>query len=83
MLEMTPVVSRSVAEIGYDPVTRDLHVRFHSASTYYIYRGVPPDVFQRLLAAASKGSFVNTEIKTSYAVEVAESSTHTSARVTR
>lgn len=71
MLQMTPVASTSIAEVGYDPVFRDLHVRYHSSSTYYIYRGVPPHVFTRLMAAPSKGEFVNAEVKGHYEFDLA------------
>lgn len=71
MLHMTHVASRSVAEVGYDPVFRDLHVRYHRSEAYYIYRGVPPHVFQRLMDADSKGAFVNAEIKGNYVFDIA------------
>lgn len=71
MLQMTHVASTSIAEVGYDPVFRDLHVRYHTSAKYYIYRKVPPHVFSRLMAADSKSTFVNDEIKGHYTFDLA------------
>jgi hypothetical protein len=66
MIELLPVESRSILEVGYDPAARELHVVFKRSSRRYIYEGVPPEVFDRLMASESKGGFVNAEIKNAY-----------------
>jgi hypothetical protein len=70
-MKLVTVDSRSLRQIGYDAETRELHVRFKTSATRYIYEDVPPEVFDRLMAAESKGAFVNAEIKPVYAVRTA------------
>ena len=65
MPEMIYVDSSNVEAIGYDDETQDLHVQFLSGG-YYIYHRVPRDVFDRLMSAPSKGSFLNREVKRVY-----------------
>lgn len=64
-LDMTPVASSNVAEVGYDTGAQALHVRYQSNRTY-VYSDVPEAVFQELLNAPSKGSFLNRVVKDSY-----------------
>lgn len=61
MMDLVPVQSSVVAAVGYDPATRILIVLFNSGRAYE-YHGVPPEVYQRLQAADSKGRFLNQEI---------------------
>jgi hypothetical protein len=63
-----PVVSTSIASIGYDDVDRILEVEFISGNVYR-YRDVEEDVYERFLAAASKGAFLNEHIKDAYLCE--------------
>ena len=65
MPEMIYVDSSNVEAIGYEEEARELHVRFVSGG-YYIYQDVPRQVFDGLLNAPSKGSFLNREIKGVY-----------------
>jgi hypothetical protein len=57
-----PVVSASVAGIGYSPMLGILEVVFIQGGTYE-YAGVPTDVHQALMAAPSKGEHVNRYIR--------------------
>jgi len=66
MPEMQPIESSSVAAIGYDAATSELHVRFRDSGVTYVYYGVEPSVFQAFLAADSKGRFVNTRLRRRY-----------------
>jgi hypothetical protein len=66
MTEMFPVDSTNVEAIGHDPLAQELHVRFLNGATY-VYHGVPEDVYLELMAAASKGSYLNRVIKPNYA----------------
>lgn len=63
---MQPVVSEAVARIGYDAVTRELHVEFTSGRTY-VYLDVPAPTWRDFEASESKGGFVNRALKPRYA----------------
>jgi len=63
-----PVVSTSIASIGFDADDRLLEVEFVNGSIYR-YRDVEEDVYERFLAAASKGAFLNEHIKDAYLCE--------------
>ena len=65
MTEMFPVDSTNVEAIGHDPLAQELYVRFVKGPTY-VYHGVPEDVYQELMAATSKGSYLNRIIKPNY-----------------
>lgn len=63
MPEMVYVQSSNVESVGYDVNTAELHVRYVSFATIYVYQGVPADVFDRLMIAPSKGVFISQEVK--------------------
>ncbi len=65
MTEMIYVDSYNSEAIGYDDHTQELHVQFLSG-VYYIYHNVPRGVFDELMYAPSKGSFLNREVKGVY-----------------
>lgn len=65
MLEMIYVDSSNIEAVGYDDETQELHVQFLSAG-YYIYSDVPRKIFDDLMNAPSKGSFLNREVKGIY-----------------
>jgi len=65
MVEMNYVDSSNIEAIGYDKDAQELHVRFLSGMAY-VYHGVPNEVYENLMAAPSKGSFLNREIKGVY-----------------
>jgi len=65
MPEMIYVDSSNIEAIGYDDDTQELHVQFLSGG-YYIYHNVPRGVFDELIYASSKGSYLNREIKGVY-----------------
>lgn len=65
MPEMIYVDSSNIEAVGYDEDTQELHVWFLSGG-YYIYRDVPRDIFDQLMYAPSKGSFLNREVKNVY-----------------
>jgi hypothetical protein len=68
MPEMIFVDSSSVEAIGYDPGTRELHVRFVKSGETYIYYEVEEWVFEDFKRSDSKGIFLNTVVKIKYAV---------------
>lgn len=59
------VESASLASIGYDSNAQALEVEFKHGAVYR-YLNVPFDVFEALLSAQSKGTFLNTSIKNTY-----------------
>lgn len=61
-MDYTPVTSSSLAEVGYEPRTRTLGVRFRNGGEYH-YRHVPQDVYDGLLKAPSKGTYFDQHIK--------------------
>jgi len=65
MPEMTYVDSSNIEAVGYDDGSQELHVQFISGG-YYVYRDVPRQIFDDLMSAPSKGSFLNREIKGVY-----------------
>jgi hypothetical protein len=57
--------SSSIEAAGYDLERRTLRIRYVHGSTYD-YQAVPATVFKGVLAADSKGRFVNWSIKPYY-----------------
>lgn len=66
MPEMIFVDSSNIEAIGYDPTTRELHVRFLKSGETYVYHEVEEWMFEDFMRADSKGSFLSTNIKGRY-----------------
>lgn len=66
MPEMQYVDSSNIEAVGYDPTSGELFVRFLKSGLTYVYYNVEEWVFQEFLQADSKGTFLNTRIKTGY-----------------
>lgn len=64
-MERTPVQSTEIALIGYDSRKGLLEVVFRRGGVYR-YRGVPENVHQELMAAASVGTYFAENIKDTY-----------------
>jgi hypothetical protein len=60
-ITMIPVESSMVDSVGYDEERRLLQVMFTSGQVY-CYEDVPPEVFQGLLEAESKGQYMRAHI---------------------
>lgn len=60
------VTSSNVRSIGYDATSSTLEVEFQNTFVYQYYN-VPVHVFEALMAAGSKGQFINSQIKNMYA----------------
>ena len=71
MPKMIAVTSTNVQQVGYAAAERELHVQFKSSPKIYVYEDVPRAVFEQLLTAPSIGSFVNQQIKGTYAFHTA------------
>lgn len=61
-MERIPVQSSNLASVGYDPATATLEVEFLNGSVYQ-YFGVPESVYEGLLNAPSKGSYLDQHVK--------------------
>ena len=59
------VASIVMSVVGYDSTTRTLEVTFRNGSVYE-YLDVPPDHYDALLAAASKGQFFNARVRPAF-----------------
>ena len=57
-MNLVSVDSSMVHAIGYDPDAKELEVIFTSGKIYR-YQSVPPDVYDKLLKADSKGQYMN------------------------
>ena len=67
-VEMMPVNSSNVSEVGYDEQDQIVYVRFLNGSLY-IYKGVLKHEFDGLLNAASVGSYLHRNYKNVYPYE--------------
>ena len=59
------VQSSNIESVGYNPESKELLVCFKNGYDYRYY-GVPIEEFQELLAAGSKGKYLNAHIKDKY-----------------
>lgn len=66
MIEWTPVSSSSIARVGHDADTHQLHVQFIGGGQY-IFHDVPRSHFDDLLAAPSVGKHFQQQIKGQFA----------------
>ena len=65
MVEFIPLSSATIRAVAYDVGTARLTVLFTSGYTYR-YFGVPLEIYQGLLVAASKGHYFNRLIRGRY-----------------
>ena len=65
-MKYIPVESTNLTDIAHDATTNTLSVVFKGRTAYF-YPGVPVEVFDRFVAAESKGRFFNAEVKDKYA----------------
>ena len=56
-MELVPVESSMISAVAYDDAARDLLVIFNTGQTY-VYGNVPREVYDNLLKADSKGSYM-------------------------
>lgn len=66
--ERTPVVSSSIASIGYGKSTKALEVEFRSGAIYR-YLDVPETVANDFIRAKSKGHYFSTTIRGVYSFQ--------------
>ena len=65
MVDMIYVDSSNIEAIGYDSDAQELHVQFLSGTTY-VYYNVPENVYEEIMDAPSKGSYLNRVVKGVY-----------------
>ncbi len=65
MPKIHDVDSSNVEAIGYDQDRQELHVRFLQSGTY-VYFGVGEALFHAFLRSASKGRFLDEQVKGQY-----------------
>ena len=58
MVEMFPIASSRITEMGYDAETATVYVRFKSGGGWQ-YLNVPEQVWQQFVQAPSKGAFIH------------------------
>lgn len=64
---MQKVVSSNLSKVGYDAGSRTLRIEFKKGAGYtYVYAGVPPATYTRLLKAKSVGEYFTAYIKSRY-----------------
>jgi hypothetical protein len=61
-MDVTAVVSTTLATVAYDDAGGILQLEFRSRALYR-YFGVPAEVYEGLLQARSKGRYFNREIR--------------------
>ena len=61
-MERVPVESRSLVSVGYDSTTSTLEVEFRNDSIYQ-YFGVSAHIYEGLMNATSKGSYLDKNVK--------------------
>jgi hypothetical protein len=64
-MEMIAMRSDVIAAVGYDPGTRRMRSRFQQGH-FYDFCNVPLDIYNGLIAAASKGAYYNQHIRDRY-----------------
>jgi predicted nuclease of predicted toxin-antitoxin system len=60
------VESSAISAILYDPKSQTLDIEFRSSGEIYRYFEVPEDEYRRLISSASKGAYLNSQIKPKY-----------------
>lgn len=64
-MQRQPVSSSNIATIGYDPGAHVLEVEFNDGAVYQ-YMNVPQAVYDGIMAAASRGIYLNAHVKGQY-----------------
>ena len=54
---LVAVLSRNLSAMGYDEATGELQVQFVHGGEIYSYQNVPPEIYQGLFDAPSKGTY--------------------------
>lgn len=68
-MERAPVTSSNIKSIGYDSAGKLLEVEFMNGGVY-VYKDVPPEEHQALMAAKSVGAHLASKIKGLFETEM-------------
>ena len=68
-MEMTPVISSTVAARGYDPETEKLRIRFHTGNTYE-YSNVTQEEYNSISSAVSVGAKLKSIVESKEYVKI-------------
>ena len=68
-MEYIQVASSMIDLVGYDAEKKVLEIRYLASQTKYKYLNVPQNIYDDLLAATSKGTYMNAHIKDKYLFE--------------
>jgi hypothetical protein len=63
---LVSVISSNLMAMGYDPNSGELQVQFRNGRIYS-YQGVPPEIYDALINAPSKGTYFGYYIRRIYA----------------
>ena len=55
--------SHLIGKVEYDRETREMRVQMANSSDWYVYRDVPPGLYESFVKSASKGAFFAKEVK--------------------
>jgi len=69
-MRLRHVRSSAIEAVGYEPERQCLEVRWGGQRRVYRYHRVPVEVYEELLQAESKGTYVNEQVKPRYLYEV-------------
>lgn len=67
-MERIPVTSSNMTSAGYEPTALLMEIEFNNGAIYQ-YSGVPQDVYDGFMDAASKGQYFHANIKNSYSCQ--------------
>lgn len=65
-VDMIRVRSSSINAVGYNPDTNHLYIKFNNNSKTYTFYNVPFQIYNELMAAASKGRYYHRNIEGRY-----------------
>lgn len=63
------VQSDHIASVAYDPISRDMEVKFHTNGSTYVHHGVPPQEHAAFMSSPSHGQYYHYNIKDVYSCE--------------
>lgn len=66
-MELRQIFSTHISAIGYDPDTKELHVKFKSNGKTAVYSDVPSDVARMVTDAPSVGTALQQFVKGKFA----------------
>jgi hypothetical protein len=75
-IAMNPVKSSQIAEIGFEPATKTLAIRFNNGRKLYHYHDVPQETFDALKASESVGKYFGANIRGKFKHSLQDEKSH-------